>query len=46
MNRRCVRCKLLQHIDYMHYSRQWNGWLCNNKINCTQRLENKEVFKW
>ena len=37
LNRKCVRCGIIQESDWMHYNKQM-GWLCNNRRECTERL--------
>lgn len=37
MNRKCKRCGVIQDSEKMHYNKQ-QGWLCNNRMNCTKRL--------
>jgi len=37
MNRKCVRCGIIQDHILMHYNKQM-GWLCNNRKLCTKRL--------
>jgi len=38
VNRTCRRCKLKQSIDDMHKSKSWHGYLCNDRLGCTRRL--------
>jgi len=37
MNRKCVRCGIIQDSEAMHRHKQM-GWLCNDHANCTKRL--------
>ena len=37
-NRTCKRCGLKQNVDDMHYSKQFCGFLCNDRQQCSGRL--------
>jgi len=39
MNRTCKRCGYKQSHEKMHYNKQ-QGWLCNNREDCTLRVNN------
>lgn len=42
MNRKCKRCDTILNSDLMYYNKE-QGWLCNNRKNCTQRIYKNEV---
>ena len=42
MNRKCKRCGIILNSDLMHYNKQ-QGWLCNNRKDCTQRIYKNEA---
>ena len=48
MAERCVRCGELKATDLLHYDEQ-QGWLCNNRQECTvslEGIENKKDKPW
>jgi len=38
VNRTCERCGVKQDVDVMHKSKQWHGYLCNDRERCTKKL--------
>ena len=33
----CKRCFQVKETKFLHYDKQ-QGWLCDNRMNCTKRL--------